>query len=431
MSESAGSSEPGDRSDATSDVTDAEGKLDSGQRRLLFVLAVPAFGIALAYTLVTTYTPVLLSQLSGPAATGMLIAMEGALALVVPLLVGGLSERIHTRLGGRMPLILAGAVLGVVGLALLPVLAGSLVGVGLALAVFFIAYFVYYTPYYALFPDLVPEHAHSRSQGFQGTLRSGGLLLGIAGGGFLLDLWQPLPFVVGAVGIVAVTGVLLRGVRGRLGSGCGGSAGDTGFVAVWKLVRDNPAVRQWTISNACWEAAIGTLRTFVVLYLTRGLGLTLSGSSAALGLVGVAALVAAPAAGKLGDKFGPRRVMAVSLGVFVIGLVPPLISTNKYFIAAVLPIAFAAVVLMTLPYALLMDLLTADSSHTASAGLFGFSRGVGIIVGPLAAGLAVQTTASLPVLTFRDTHGYSAIFAVTMVLLIASVPTLHRIKAAT
>jgi MFS family permease len=345
-------------------------------------------------------------------------------------LIGGASERVTSRFGGRLPLIVAGAVLAVLGLVLLPALAGSLVGVAVGLAVFFVAYFVYYTPYYALFPDLVPEQAHSRSQGFQGTLRSAGLLIGIAGGGFLLDWWRPLPFVVGAVGIVAVTGVLLLGVRGRVGARSGGgSADDTGFVAVWKLVRDNPAVRYWTISNACWEAAIGTLRTFVVLYFTRGLGLSLRGSSGALALVGVAAVVAAPIAGKLGDRYGSRRVMAVSLWVFAIGLTPPLVSTNRHFIAAILPVAFAAVVLMTLPYALLMDLLPEENSNAAGAGLFGFSRGVGTIVGPLAAGLAVQGTASLPVSTFGATEGYSAIFAVTMVLLVASIPALHRAKS--
>lgn len=165
------------------------GKLTSGERRLLAVLGLPAFGIALAYTTVTTFAPVLLSRLSGPAATGLLIAMEGALGLIVPVLAGALSDRIHTRLGGRLPLIVAGAAVSVAGLVMLPSLAGSRVGVGLALGVFFLAYFVYYTPYYALYPDLVPEGQRGRSQGFQGALRSVGLLAGIAGGGFLLALW--------------------------------------------------------------------------------------------------------------------------------------------------------------------------------------------------------------------------------------------------
>lgn len=119
----------------------------------------------------------------------------------------------RTRWGGRWPFVLAAAILAVGALAALPAAAGSsLLLVAVFLAVFFVAYFVYYTPYYALFPDLVPEDAHGRSQGFPG-LRSAGLLVGLAGGG-VLSLWQPLPFLVGAGALVVVTVVLVQGSVG-------------------------------------------------------------------------------------------------------------------------------------------------------------------------------------------------------------------------
>ncbi|HEX2298134.1 MAG TPA: hypothetical protein VHH34_06400, partial [Pseudonocardiaceae bacterium] len=95
--------------------------------------------------------------------------------------------------------------------------------------------------------------------------------------------------------------------------------------------------------------------------------------------------------------------------------------------AAIVPVAFAAVVLMTLPYALLMQLLPTAGVHGAAAGLLSVSRGVGVLAGPLLAGLAVEAMASVGALTFDDTRGYSAIFAVTAVLLLASIPALRRI----
>jgi MFS family permease len=238
--------------------------------------------------------------------------------------------------------------------------------------------------------------------------------------------------VLGAVAVVVVTGLLVLGIRGRVGQADSAEShptGHNGFLQDWRLVRAHRPVRLWAIGNSCWEAAIGVLRTFVVLYFTKGLGLSLRGASAALGLVGIAAVIAAPVAGKLADRYGSRSVMNVAVWVFAIGLIPPLVTTNKYFIAAILPIAFAAVVLMTLPYALLMDLLPNDDSHGAEASLFGFSRGVGIIVGPLLAGLAIQLTAQAPALTLAQTKGYSAMFAVAMVLLLVSTPVLRRIKS--
>jgi MFS family permease len=402
-----------------SSVGDEQQPLTWAQRRFLFVLGVPAFGLALAYTMVTTYVPVLLSELSGPVTTGLLLGAEGVLALIVPVLAGGWSDRSTSRL----PVVLTGAGVAVAALLLIPAGAGSLIWISVFVGAFFVGYFVYYTPYYALYPDLVRPEARGRSQGFQGGLRSVGLLVALTGGGYLLSVWLALPFLIGAVAVGVATIALfpaLRGARRPAGSSSG-----HGFGGAARMVRDDPAIRDWVIVNACLEAAIGALRTFVVLYLTAGLGFSLGGASGALVLVGVSAVLAAPVAGKLADRFGPRPVMLVAVSVFAVGLTLPVLSTDTAFVAAVVPGAFAAVVLMTLPYAILMTLMP-ETEHGVAAGLFGLSRGVGIIVGPLLAGLAIAALDTVRVLTFADTDGYSAIFAVAVVLLATSIAFLRR-----
>lgn len=403
-------------------------KLSWPQRRFLFVLGVPAFGLALAYTIVTTYIPVLLTKLSGPAVTGLLIAAEGLLALVIPLFVGNWSDRLQTRIGGRFPFMLAGGGISVAALILMPLGSGSLTWIAISLGFFFLGYFVYYAPYYALYPDLIPDNIRGRSQGFQGALRSLGLLIALAGGGVLLSLWRPLPFVIGAAAVAAVTLGLLVRVRGRMRRAESESeAGRSGkYATTLTLVRRNAAIRNWAIANACWEAAIGSLRTFVVLYFTVGLGLSLKSTSGALALVGASAIVAAPLAGKFGDRYGVYPVMQVSVWVFAIGLLPTLFTTNTAYIVCIVPVAFAAVVLMTLPYTILMGLLPDQNGHGAGAGLFELSRGVGVIVGPLVAGFATAVLDTVGPLSFNETDGYSAIFGVSSLLLILSVPFLRR-----
>lgn len=405
-------------------------KLSWKQRRLLALLGLPAFGVGLAYTVVTTYLPVLIERLSGPAVTGILIAGEGLFALFLPVVVGQWSDSLRTRIGGRMPFMLAAAALAVPALVVMPLGSGSLVVIGAALTVFFVAYFVYYSPYYALFPDMVPEDMRGRSQGAQGALRSAGLLLALVGGGLLLELWQPLPFWVGAIVIAGVTAFFFYGARGRLGRREEGEAenGQTNWVAVWELVRDSPSIRFWVIANSLWEASLGALRAFVVLYFTRGLDFSLSEVSGALALVGVAALVAAPLGGKLGDRFGHRPVMLVALWFFALGMFPTLFTTNEYWLVAILPVAFAAVILMTLPYAVLLGLLPSENHHGAGAALFGFSRGVGILIGPLLTGIAIELLRGVDLFTFDETAGYSAMFPVAGALLLASTPFLLKIN---
>lgn len=403
-------------------------RLSPQQRRFVVVLGVPAFGIALAYTVVSTYLPVLLERLSGPALTGVLLGAEGVVGLAVPVLVGRWSDRVHTRVGGRLPFILAGAALAVPALVLMPLLAGSLIGVAVTLGVFLVGYFTYFAPYYALYPDLVPAAIRGRSQGVQGGLRAAGLLLGLVSGGLLLSLGQSWPFLVGAAGIVVATALLTVGLRPQLGKGEGTSTTrGNPFAALVALLRDDRDLRTWTVANALWEAALAALRTFVVLYLVRGLGFSLSGASGVLALVGLVALVAAPTSGRLADRFGARRVIGVGVWIFALGALTAVATTSTIALLAVAPVAFAAIMFLTLPYTLLLELVGEGGDHAVAASLFSASRAVGVLVGPLLGGLAIELLADVPLLALGDTRGYAAVFGVTSALLLASIPVLHRL----
>ena len=82
----------------------------------------PTLGFALAATTVTTYLPVVVADSAGSAtAIGALIAVQGVLALFLPVVVGARSDRLRTRIGGRLPFVLAGV----------PVMALALVLLGL------------------------------------------------------------------------------------------------------------------------------------------------------------------------------------------------------------------------------------------------------------------------------------------------------------
>ena len=111
------------------------------------LLAVPTLGFSLAATTVGTYLPVIVAQGDGsPTAIAALIAVEGVMALFLPVVIGARSDRLVTPIGGRLPFVLAGV----------PVMAAALVVVGFqdeivpALAVvivLFAAYYIAYEPY--------------------------------------------------------------------------------------------------------------------------------------------------------------------------------------------------------------------------------------------------------------------------------------------
>jgi len=247
----------------------------SGELRFLALLGLPAFGLALSSTVVSTYLPVIIERLSGPALTGLLIGGEGLVGLFLPSLVGAWSDRTDTRLGPRMPFILGAAALAVASLVVLPLL-GSLLGIAIALLVFWVAYFTYYTPYWALYPDLVSVEVRGRAVGLQGTWRSVGMMGAMVGGGVLLGVWQPLPFVVAAGGLAAMTAVVFVTLpRHADGGGPRSGHGVARASDGWRLLRERGDIRRFLVANTLWEFTVAALKTFVVLFFTVGLGRSL------------------------------------------------------------------------------------------------------------------------------------------------------------
>src|SRR3712207_5607973 len=182
--------------------------------RLVRTLSLPTFGLALAVSVLTTYAPVLLGKSTDSgAAIGLAIGAEGIFALFLPVLVGSLSDRTSSRLGRRLPYALFAVPLLAIPLVLLP-FSSTYAGTVALVSLFFVGYFVYYPPYQALFADLVPASHHVRAQGAQAIMRGLGLGAALVGGGLLLSVWAPLPFLLAAVAIALSTIVLVRAVRG-------------------------------------------------------------------------------------------------------------------------------------------------------------------------------------------------------------------------
>ena len=407
------------------DERDGERPLTRQERRLLTVLALPSFGLALTITAVSAYMPVLLHDFTkSRLVIGALIGGEGVFALIVPVLVGSWSDRLRTRVGGRIPFVIAGCAVAVAAVAVVP-FAGSLALFGALLAAFYAGYFVYFAPYAALFPDLVDEEAHGRSQSAQALGREVGMGTALVGGGVLLSAWQPLPFLVAAGILLAVTAVVVTRIlrrAGRLRSHGHEAPGESARREVVRLLRDRADIRRVVIANSLWEFALAAIKSFAVLYIVVGLHEPASASSAAMAVVAVGVVAAAAVAGKLADRHGAARIMRIGAWVYAVGLIVPAVFTSTAVIVPVLPFAaFGAGVVMTLPYAALMRAMP-EGAHGAVSGLWVLSRGVGLIFGPLLAGVAIDQLS--PVLS--STQGYAALWIVASAAIFASIPVISR-----
>ncbi|HVV31013.1 MAG TPA: MFS transporter [Mycobacteriales bacterium] len=401
----------------------ATGEWVGGTRRLLVLLGLPTFGLAFAISVLTTYGPVVLLDVAGsPSAVGGLIGAEGAFALVIPLLVGFYSDRLpRSGLARRVPFLIAGTPLIVVGLVLLPLWHSFLLS-GAMVFVFFVGYYLYYPPYRAMYADLLPRHLFARSQSGQAIARGSGLGAALLVGGLLLGWWAPLPFIVAGGILVGTTLALLPVIHLERVTPV---APPSGATPVGQVLLHDRGLRTFAVANALWEFSFAGLKSFIVLYVVKGLGHSSTVASGVIAVVAVAYVVGAPIAGQLADKFGMVPVMAGSAAVFGTGLTLGVIPTTLAPGLILLPLtALAGSILLTLPQALAF-VVAPEGSEGAAAGLVDFSRGIGVVLGPVLVGVAVGNCANL----LPATHGYAAMWPVIGIPVLLSVvlmPALHR-----
>src|SRR5919198_696381 len=186
---------------------------------------------------------------------------------------------------------------------------------------FFFAYYVYEPPYRGLYPDLLSPAVFGKAQGVQHVLR--GLALGgaLVGGGFLLDLWMPAPFLVAAVVTAAACAAVIVFVREDGGHGRVFRGFRAYLSTSWCIVREEAEVRSFLIANAAWEGTFAAARIFVVLYVTRGLHESPRIASLVLATVAGGYVVAAVWSGRVADRIGLGRV--IFFCSFVYGGGPP------------------------------------------------------------------------------------------------------------
>ncbi|MGI8729832.1 MAG: MFS transporter, partial [Solirubrobacteraceae bacterium] len=414
----ASTSPTGDSGDG--DGASSERDLTRTEWQRLALLGLPTFGLALSITAVSTYLPTVAREFTASAVViGVIIGGEGVAALLLPIVVGAWSDRLRTRWGGRLPFILVGTPIAVAGLVVMGV-AGSLGMLAVAVAVFFAGYFIAYEPYRALYPDLIPEEVAGRGQSTQALWRGIGTGLALLGGGLLLTLGRGAPFLVAAL-VLLVSSALFVRLLLRAGlpdqkQGCH-SIRDTVAEMAGLLTSDRP-LRAFFFANALWELALAALKTFVVLWLTRGLGQSLSMAALSIGVAVPFILAGAALSGKLADRYGRQRVMFWAVVAFGTPMVVPLLTLSRPLIVAALPfIAIGGGVLMSLPYALLHPLMPAER-HGALTGYYSVSRGLGLVLGPLLAGLAVAASGGI----LASTEGYAAMWAICGVATLASLP---------
>lgn len=386
---------------------------------LVVVLGLGAFGLAFSISITAAYLPPLLARFTDSRTLiAAIVAAEGAFALSVPLVVGPWSDTFLTPIGRRRPFMLA-AIPGLAFCLAIVAFMPTIWMVALVVCAFYAAYYVYEPPYRGLYPDLLPEGLYARSQSVQHVMRGAAIGCALVGGGFLFKVWKPGPFLLAAVVTTLACGAVVLFV-GELGGHDRVFRGFRAYVRTsWQLFRQEPEVRMFLACNAAWEGTFAAMRTWVVLYITKGLRQPLSTSSTVLFTVAAGYVVAALAAGRLGDRLGLARTILYASCVYGTGLLFAGLANawHSWYYAVIFPVAIAGGTVMTLSWALLFKLMPAQH-RGAISGIATTTKGWGLLIGPLVAGIAIDQFSPY----LKGTDGYQVLWPVCAIPVLAAIP---------
>ena len=330
--------------------------------------------------------------------SGAIMAADNILALFLLPLFGGLSDRINTRIGRRMPFILCGTAMAVVLMNVLPYLAngyyhapsvGMLLGFVVVLGLLLISMGTYRSPAVALMPDVTPKPLRSKGNAIINLMGAvGGLLyLGVAAVLYSngnIEKFFTLGTFESAEGTVAVVnyGVLFAVVSGLMVAAVAvlfitikepklvalnrayeaahpeenlAKAAEDGSEELPKEVKRSLGFL--LVSISLWFIGYNGVTTWFTTYVSRVMGEGLGGASTCL-LVGTAgAIVSYIPIGSLASKIGRRKTImggvALLTACFITGFIVTANATSitpvMYVLFAMVGLAWAAINVNSLP----------------------------------------------------------------------------------
>jgi len=365
--------------------------------------------------------------------TGIIMTLDNIAAFFIQPIMGAISDRTYTRIGRRMPFILASApiaalafcVIPMVPLAIPEALNGQLSQLGglftlfaVAIGVMLLAMAVFRTPVVALMPDLTPSALRSKANGVINLMGGLGGVLAFLGGGLLYNIYRPLPFWVGAGITLIAVAILFWKVKEPKQSAV--EAESEGRLGVFRGLRNIPKenVRSLVLLILAiffWFVGYNSVETFFSSYGVTTLGVSESTASMILSVAYVAFILFSIPSGFIATRFGRKRTIIVGLAVFAVLLLVA-------FFVPVVPVVVALLAVGGLAWSLVnsnslpkvVDISTSENVLGTYTGLYYVAGTLAAVVGPILNDWVIDATGQNYNMIFLVTPGFFVLAIICM-----------------
>lgn len=369
--------------------------------------------------------------------TGVIMTIDNIAAFFIQPFMGPISDRTRTRWGRRIPYILVFAPIAAIAFAILPLapqmipaewngqvdkLTGPLTVLLVAAVIMLITMALWRTPLFALLPDLIPSPLRSQANGVINLMAGVGGILAFVIGGFLYNLYRPLPFWFGSVLAMIAVGILFWKIKEP--KDLVQAAETEGGIQVLKHLRSIPRENARSLfllilTIFFYMFGFNSVETFFSSYAVNTLGVKESNAAFIFATSYISFIIFAIPSGMLAAKIGRKRTMLIGLAVFAIGLVSAFFLPSIPFIIFILAVggmAWAAININGLP--MVLDTSTTESLMGTYSGLYFVAATLAATIGPILNGWIIDLTG----------RNYNMIFIVCPIFFVLAFVTLSGVS---
>lgn len=353
----------------------------------------------------------------GETITGVIMAADNVLALFLLPLFGLLSDRTDTKIGKRMPFIIAGTVLSVVFLLILPAADRSR-NLTLFIVVLFLTLLsmgLYRSPSVALMPDLTPKPLRSKGNaiinlmGAVGGIYSLIMIQILVGKGITPDYF-PLFFSVALLMVICVAILFLTVKETKISQAVmpetENNASEPG-----KGSKLSPEVKRSLIfmlsSIALWYIAYNAVTTAFSRYATHIWGMENGGYASCLMVATVAAIVSYIPIGAISSRIGRKKTILVGVAMLAFCYLCAAFYNNYHvtmnFFFGIIGFAWAAINVNSFP--MVVEIASSGDVGKYTGYYYTFSMAAQVIT-PILSGYLLEH------ISYRTLFPYSVFFSV-------------------
>jgi predicted MFS family arabinose efflux permease len=251
---------------------------------------------------------------------------------------------------------------------------------------------------HSIISDYFPPRFRARALGFYFMGAYLGVLIGLAAGGWINDManWRVAMIVLGIPGVVlgAIIMLTVREPARRVVEGPDGEGASPRLLTTLKMIFAQPAVVIVLVAEVLISFTFGGVQAFAPAYLMRTFAMSSTHVGWTYGLcVGTSGIAGSMVGGLIGDRYSATQsksllTIALCLAVCAPALAISLLSANYAVCMAFFFIAQLGMMVQAGPsFAFMHSRLNARMYAVGSAVLLFAQSGLGISLGPVAAGM--------------------------------------------